>query len=108
MCGDLSLPQQLVQVAHAAQESGLYLPPDSPRTTPDNIIVCMTPDEQSLLAEAAKHDPSIFRLIREPDLQNRATAMATRPLSGLDRKPFRRWRLWNQAAPQSHEEVAFR
>jgi hypothetical protein len=107
VCSDLTPAQQIVQVAHAAQESGIYFTPDGPPETPDNIIVCSTPDEASLLAECAQHDPNIFKLIREPDLQNHATAMATMPLSGSDRKPFRRWRLWNQeASSPTHEEAA--
>jgi hypothetical protein len=95
----------MVQAGHAALESGLFLSPEGPPEEPDNLVICSTPDEASLLAEAAQHPPGSIRLIREPDLQNRATAMATTALSGRDRKPFRRWRLWNRGALGEYLEL---
>lgn len=72
-------------------------------STPDNIVIAMVPNEAALLAELAKaraaHVP--MRVITEPDLGGRATAITSCPVSGLSRKPFRRWRLWT---PPSQEE----
>jgi hypothetical protein len=92
VCADLSPQQQMVQVAHAAQECGLYLSTAAPDS--DFIVICSVPDEAALLAEAARHDLARIRVIREPDLGHRATAMASAPVIGKDRKPFRRWKLW--------------
>lgn len=102
VCTDLPLATQLVQVAHAAEECGLYLSAKTPE--PNNIIICQTPDEASLRAELALHDPALTRLITECDLGSRATAFAHAPVSGAARKPFRGWKLWTPSS--SHAEVA--
>jgi hypothetical protein len=65
---------------------------------PDNIVVCSTPNEASLMQEYRK-GLGDFRLICEPDMNDRATAMASRPLVGQDRKPFRHWKLWTHNQP---------
>ncbi len=80
----------MVQVAHAAQECGLYLSTAAPDS--DFIVICSVPDEAALLAEAGRHER--IRVIREPDLGHRATAIASAPVSGKNRKPFRHWKLW--------------
>ena len=90
VCADLPLAQQLVQVAHAAQECGIYF--STPQLDSDFMVICTFANEAELLAEAAKHDR--LRVIREPDLGGRATAIASPPLVGAERKPFRRWRMW--------------
>jgi len=92
VCADLSPQQQMVQVAHAAQECGLHLSTAAPDS--DFIVVCSVPNEAALLAEAAKHEHARIRVIREPDLGQRATAIASAPVVGKARKPFRHWKLW--------------
>ena len=101
VCKDLSLAQQMVQVGHAGQDSGHYL------RASQNLVLCEVADEAELLAEYSKLDPDLVMLIREPDLGNRATAMATAPRKGTaERKPFRHWRLWQPPINQpSHAEV---
>ena len=100
VCTDLSLPQQMVQVAHAAQECGIYF--SSPQPDSDFMAICQFANEAELLAEAAKHPR--MRIIREPDLRGRATAIASPPLVGAERKPFRRWKLWG-STPESRNEA---
>ncbi len=105
VCSDLSLPQQIVQVAHAAEECGIYW--GTKDSEPNFMVICSCPDEASLLKEAARHPPGSLRIIREPDLRNRATAMTSAPLAGTDRKPFRRWRLWG-STPESRDQARVR
>lgn len=101
---DLPLAQQLIQTAHAAQESGLKFP--GPRPEPDYICLLSVPDEPSLMAMADRltGDDIALCLVREPDLGDQFTAIATEPLSGGRRKIFRGCTLWT--APPIHEGVA--
>lgn len=87
---DLSLPQQVVQACHATLESVRLKPPKPPQVHP-NIIVCGAKDEQKLLKYAAKIERAgiQFALFQEPDRDNEYTALATEPVRGEDRRPFR-------------------
>jgi hypothetical protein len=91
---DLPLAQQLIQTAHAAQESGLKFP--GPRPEPDYICLLSVPDEPSLMAmaERLKAADIALCLVREPDLDNQFTAIATEPLSGGCRKVLRGATMW--------------
>jgi hypothetical protein len=97
VCGDLSLPQQLCQAVHAAHESGIHLA--EKKEDISSVVVCSVPREDDLL----KADFDLKRLgirsviFREPDLGNRATALATEPLNGDSRKFLSRYPLWKGA-----------
>lgn len=91
---DLTLPQQICQAVHAAYESGMRLA--EPTEYVDRTVICQVPDEDGLLK--AKHyiEQKGIRtiLFREPDIDNQATAMATEPMSELDRRKLSKFKLW--------------
>lgn len=90
---DLSIPQQAVQSAHAAIESGRnYLKPGEEHPS---VIICSVKNENKLMkcAEELKEQGIDFQLFREPDIGNAATALASRPLIGKERKAFSRFQL---------------
>ena len=94
---DLSLPQQLVQAAHAAHESGRHLAERTPEIS--SLIACALPSERALL-EA--QDRLRFRgircvLFREPDIGHQATALATEPLDRGRSAALARYPLWKGA-----------
>ncbi len=103
---DLPPEQQTVQACHAAYEAGLRLP--TPSTSPDDAsdadpdysVICAVDSEQKLL-EAHRHllrqqIPTV--LFTEADLDDQATALASAPVKGEQRKAFARFRLWTPAA----------
>ena len=83
----------MVQVAHAAYESGLH-----GQTTDDtkSLVLCRVPNEFGL--EKARDQlvrwniPHV--LFREPDIGNQATAIATLPLNEQQRKHLGNLQLW--------------
>lgn len=90
---DLSKAQQTVQAAHAAIESGRkYLNPGDEHPS---VIMCSVKSEAKLLKCADEFaaqgiDHVIFK---EPDIGNKATALASRPLVGKERQAFSRFQL---------------
>lgn len=90
---DLSKAQQTVQAAHAAIESGRkYL--NSSDEHP-SVIMCSVKSESKLLkcAEEMSAQGIDYVLFKEPDIGNKATALASRPLIGKERKAFSRFQL---------------
>ena len=92
---DLAIPQQIVQAAHAAQESGFLT--NKLTGSVNNLIVCQTINEESLLIEYDKllNNGIQVILFREPDLGNQVTSLSTIPLSKESRRFFRKWKLWD-------------
>lgn len=97
VCGDLSLAQQMCQAVHAAHESGIHL--SDKNNGISSVVICSVPSEDDLL----KADFDLKRrgirsvIFKEPDLENRATALATEPLNGEFRKLLSRYPLWKGA-----------
>ena len=85
----------MVQAAHAAHESGIWLADRSPDT--NSIIVLQCKDEPSLIHtyESLSKDIDLV-MFREPDIGNQATAFASKPISGDHRKLFKKFKLWSQ------------
>lgn len=91
---DISLAQQLVQVAHAAAEAGraFYRPEHGIASA----IVLAVPGKAALLAAQAKLVARgvATELFHEPDFGIGDSALATEPLSDEQRKLLRSWPLW--------------
>ena len=90
---DLSKAQQAVQSTHAAIESSRnYLASGDEHPS---VIICHIKSEDKLLmcADELKEKGIDFQLFREPDIGNQATALASRPLRGEERKAFSRFQL---------------
>jgi hypothetical protein len=69
-----------------------------------SFVVCAVPDEAALRQAAAVCSLNGIRqyLFIEPDLDNQATAFATEPISGDQRRAFRKLPLWKP----EYEKVA--
>jgi hypothetical protein len=98
---DLPAAQIAVQACHAAIEASRhFLSADSDHP---HLVICSAASEERLLA-AADHlfrAGINFRLIREPDLANQATALATEPLGGERRRLLERFRCLHASDFQS-------
>ena len=94
---DLSLPQQLVQAAHAAHEAGRHLAERSPVLS--SLIACALPSERALFEAYQRLTFRGIRcaLFREPDLGHQATALATEPLDRDRSAVLSRYPLWKGA-----------
>lgn len=81
--GDLKHGQQLAQSVHAAFEFYHHNPSiTSEWIDSSNYVVCLNVDDEESLISKAKEADSIgivYRLIREPDLNFEATALALQP-----------------------------
>lgn len=91
---DLPLEHQLVQAVHAAYEIGQRVA--DPRPEPDYSVVLSVPDEAALMrayARLTEHGIPVH-LFREADLGDEATALASAPVVGEERKRFSRYPLW--------------
>jgi len=86
---DLTIPQQVVQAAHAAHESGGKF--GAPAGC--FLIILSVPDEPMLHAWADRLGDSAV-LFTEPDLGGAATALATAPFPGKQ-SLFSRLKLWS-------------
>lgn len=97
VCGDLSPAQQMCQAVHAAHESGIHLVDESNGIS--SVVVCSVPTEDDLL----KADFDLKRrgirsvIFKEPDLGDRATALATEHIDKDARKFLSRYPLWKGA-----------
>lgn len=89
---DLSLPQQLVQAAHAAHEAGLRAEPGA---EPSNLIALQVPDKQQL-EQAMERFASRVPIVPfyEPDDDQGLTAFATLPIDSEQRRHFSNFKLW--------------
>lgn len=90
---DLSHRQQAVQSCHAALEASRnFLKKDDEHPS---IIICQIKSENKLLSCAAelKEKGIDFQMFYEPAIGHQATALATRPLRGDERKAFSRFQL---------------
>lgn len=90
---DLPLPQQIVQSSHAALEAGHEFGEHS-------HLICFGMDNEQALQKAAMYleDNDIeHRMFFEPDV-NGYTAICTKPLSGNERRPMRRFKLLKERA----------
>jgi hypothetical protein len=90
---DLSTPQKAVQTGHAILESTRnFIKSDDDHPS---IILCTVKSEHKLLscAEELKEKGIDFQIFREPDIGHQATALASKPLIGKDRKAFSRFQL---------------
>ena len=86
---DLSLPQQLVQVGHACQESGAaYGCPEECR-----LVLIGVADEDALLLinSYLKMENIENVMFYEPDYDMGYTCVCTRPVEGDERKLFARF-----------------
>lgn len=90
---DLSFPQQLVQLAHAAGKAGHMFGDHS-------HMVCFELDgEQKLLDAASRLEAAgiDYHIFHEPDIGEH-TAMCTKPLCGKDRNMMRRYKMYQAPA----------
>lgn len=97
VCGDLSPAQQMCQAVHAAYESGLHL--GDKKNGISSVVICSVSDERELLkADWLLQKRGIKTVtFREPDLGDRATALATEQVSDAARKVLSRYPLWKGA-----------
>lgn len=81
-----------MQSCHAAVEAGRHLLPDE--IEHPHLIVCALPDEAALCRclDWLTRQGLCFRAFREPDRGNELTALCAGPVSGSDRRRFRRFR----------------
>jgi hypothetical protein len=90
---DLSFPQQLVQIAHAAHDAGYEFGDHS------HMCVFEISGEQKLL-DAASYldDHSIpYRMFHETDI-GQHTAICTTPITGDTRKALRKFKMYRESS----------
>lgn len=100
---DLPIEQQLVQACHASIEmSAHYLG----RLSDHPVVVAVVVKDEKKLKQVARRlkDGGVkFRGFYEPDLGNQMTALATKPLYGIEREFFEQFQLFRGSynkAPQ--------
>lgn len=83
---DLSIPQQIIQTAHAVDDMNKSYPHESE----NYMVLCSVKDEERLflISELLKDRNIHHETFFEPDI-NGHTAIATRPLKGEERKILR-------------------
>lgn len=93
---DIPFAQQLVQVGHAALEVGREHYRGNEIAS---FIVLEVPDRAALEAAARRlQEHGIdHHMFFEPDFGMGHSALATRPVSGNERKLFRHWPLWRES-----------
>jgi hypothetical protein len=87
---DLSLPQQIVQTAHAVEE----MTRKQTLSETNHMVLCSAEDEAELFDISmwlAKHDID-HHVFHEPDIDG-YTAIATCALRGNERRPLKRFSL---------------
>lgn len=90
---DLSNAQRAVQACHAAIESSrAFMNKESEHPS---VILCTVKSEHKLLKCAEELDLKDidYKIFREPDIGNQATALASKPLIGKERQAFSRFQL---------------
>ena len=95
---DLPLPQQVVQSAHACIEATKSFL-DNNLEHP-HLVVLGVKGEQQLYNSVQKLDKAgvRYRVFIEPDRNNEATAIATEPIFGAQRRLFRNYRCLGDTA----------
>lgn len=88
---DLSLPQKIVQSAHAAIESAKSFLGNE--LEHPHLVVLATKNEKTLYKSAQKLDQLgiRYRIFIEPDIGNEATALATEVVRGDNRRIFKNY-----------------
>lgn len=87
---DLSHPQQIVQAAHSAYEMGRAADGD---VIPNVVLIGVSNEDELMDTMSYLVDQGIdHTTFFEPDVDS-FTAIATRPLTGEDRKPLKRFKL---------------
>ena len=91
---DLPIEQQMCQAIHAAHESGIHLANKSKDIS--SVVVCAVPNEAKLQEVYIKLKSRGIKTVMflEPDIGNQATALATEPICGDQRKIFANFKLW--------------
>ena len=87
---DLSIPQQIVQTAHAVDEIGMRHKSDGTNF----MVLCDAASEEHLftIAECLDKHEIDYEMFFEPDI-GQHTAIATQPLRGSQRTPLRKFQL---------------
>lgn len=87
---DLSIPQQIVQTAHAVDEIGMRHKSDGT----NYMVLCDANDADHLtsIAEHLDMHKIDYEMFFEPDI-DQYTAIATQPLKGEQRIPLKKFRL---------------
>ncbi len=85
--GDLSIPQQIIQSAHAVDELNKVYP----HRSQNHIVLCDAENEQSLfgVSDFLTHHGIKHRMFYETDISSH-TAIATVPLCGKECQPLKR------------------
>ena len=98
---DIPISQQLVQAVHAAHEAGIHLSEQYNNTS--SVVICKVASEADLFkAESYLENKGIrVMMFYELDMGNQATALASEPVFGPDRKSFSRYKLWSNNNGQS-------
>jgi len=91
---DISLEQQLVQLAHATLEAGFRF--EKPIETSFLILLEVQDQDELIVASKILEDSDIdFHMFYEPDNDMKFSAICTRPVYGnRERKLFRQWKLY--------------
>lgn len=69
------------------------------------LVVCSVASENSLLKQS-KYLESMnidFKLFREPDMDNQATALGTAPISKTQKHIFNKYMLWDGKLEKNHD-----
>lgn len=92
---DIPLADQLVQVGHACLEAGNRF---EQTVDPANLVLLGVPSQQKLYDAIARMEAAGIRceVFYEPDDEMGHTAVCTEPVSGLQRRVFRRYRKWRE------------
>lgn len=91
---DLSIPQQIVQTAHAVDELNRRHEHKNTHNTTNHMVLCgaHSSDELFGISEHLQSHGIAHEMFYEPDIDGH-TAIATEPLVGSNRLPLKRFRL---------------
>jgi hypothetical protein len=91
---DLSIPQQIVQTAHAVDELNKRHGDKNREQDTNHMVLCGagSPDELFGISEHLHAHGIAHEMFYEPDI-NGHTAIATEPLAGHNRQPLKQFKL---------------
>jgi len=97
---DLPIADQLVQACHSAQDAGNLF--SQPSNEPSHMAVLSVPNERSLLEAIDKIENSGVKMtvffepdsVDDGDIPMGYTAAASTPVTGEQRRVFRKYPLW--------------
>lgn len=90
---DLSLAQQIIQASHATLECGFKF--DEPESTTHLVLIEVKSEEELIrVSEHLIFNDIKYEMFYECDLPG-YTAIATKPLIGAERKPLKKYKLYN-------------